>query len=683
MKTTNVWHAVIRWFWLLGFAVPLSAQGDGGQAGAFLRYGVGGRALGMGRAFTALSNDASGVFWNPAGLAGAERIEIATMYSNLYFDTRFSHLGLVLPRIAPSSANPVLRFLAGPASAVGIGWIGFGMTDFEQRTNTGELLGTFGLQENAFALAWAHESVSLLGLFRFGIGFKMVNQSFPGLVDATDKGMSGTDGRWSAGADAGFTVQPIHLLRPLNIRLTLPLTIGVSLQNFIRPQWTLQDGKDDPFPRVLRMGLGYRWVLRDWIPKTWEPLQALVGRTEVVSALDWEKYEGGGWGTYLGFEGRVPVAGDRVVWFPRLGVNNRTEGLSLGTGLIVPFGNSAGLRMDYAYLVHPDLPNDSRIFLSFLLGEPRDHSFFKKRLSGGPADRDDLLRLLAAFPNEDVNAAALRLAESDRKHAERYFGMLEGLDRAEWKTNRARSLLRENDVEKAKGQASDAVIEYAPVFNRQEANPLTDNQLMDYAEMLLLTGRIADVGVVLGEVRNRDLRAFYLSGTANKAAGKWDPAIADFDSCLEILKRSIASTTVKSIDGLAALGYAEALAKKGLFEQAMKPLGDLLKPPPARLDEDYLRPPVFTDRYCIDDIQTLMGICRILSGSPLEGAADLLDVERFYTSLDWGMEVAKVAEPLVALRRAGDAEGLRTLALELFDLYSKTHGLAVGAAGGR
>ena len=76
----------------------LTASNDvGGQAGTFLRYGVGGRALGMGGAFVAVADDASGIYWNPAGLVGAKRIELSSMYTNLYYDSRFAFLGVVLP----------------------------------------------------------------------------------------------------------------------------------------------------------------------------------------------------------------------------------------------------------------------------------------------------------------------------------------------------------------------------------------------------------------------------------------------------------------------------------------------------------------------------------------------------------------------------------------------------------
>ena len=56
------------------FANLCYAESNPGNTGlAFLKIGAGGRAVGMGEAFTAISNDASATYWNPAGLASMQR----------------------------------------------------------------------------------------------------------------------------------------------------------------------------------------------------------------------------------------------------------------------------------------------------------------------------------------------------------------------------------------------------------------------------------------------------------------------------------------------------------------------------------------------------------------------------------------------------------------------------------
>ena len=64
------------------FAVSLNAQTK--YAASFLELGVGARALGMGSAYASLSNDATGFYWNPAGLALQPNIQVAAMHANLF-----------------------------------------------------------------------------------------------------------------------------------------------------------------------------------------------------------------------------------------------------------------------------------------------------------------------------------------------------------------------------------------------------------------------------------------------------------------------------------------------------------------------------------------------------------------------------------------------------------------------
>ncbi|MBN1398357.1 MAG: PorV/PorQ family protein [Bacteroidetes bacterium] len=61
-----------------------SAQHIAKYAGEFLSIGVGGRALGLGGAYTALAYDASAAYWNPAALARLNYPEFMLMHDERY-----------------------------------------------------------------------------------------------------------------------------------------------------------------------------------------------------------------------------------------------------------------------------------------------------------------------------------------------------------------------------------------------------------------------------------------------------------------------------------------------------------------------------------------------------------------------------------------------------------------------
>lgn len=71
-------------------AAAAFAADSAGQAGAYLKMGVGARALGMGSAFSAVSDDSTGAFWNPAGLARLKASEASFMHANLTLDRDYN-----------------------------------------------------------------------------------------------------------------------------------------------------------------------------------------------------------------------------------------------------------------------------------------------------------------------------------------------------------------------------------------------------------------------------------------------------------------------------------------------------------------------------------------------------------------------------------------------------------------
>ena len=70
------------------FAGSFSSSAQGTTAAEFLQLGVGGRAMGLSGAYTAVADDAGALYWNPAGLAGVEK-RAATFMHAAYLQSSF------------------------------------------------------------------------------------------------------------------------------------------------------------------------------------------------------------------------------------------------------------------------------------------------------------------------------------------------------------------------------------------------------------------------------------------------------------------------------------------------------------------------------------------------------------------------------------------------------------------
>ena len=69
----------------------------GTSAAAFLNIQVGARGMAMGGAFVASANDASALYWNPAGIARLPKGEAMVMHTNWLAGTDFDFGAIVIP----------------------------------------------------------------------------------------------------------------------------------------------------------------------------------------------------------------------------------------------------------------------------------------------------------------------------------------------------------------------------------------------------------------------------------------------------------------------------------------------------------------------------------------------------------------------------------------------------------
>lgn len=98
MKMTGIIGAIVG-ISLLISSISLDAMTSktGVTSANFLKLGVGPRAAAMGEAFSAVADDVTAIYWNPAGLAQLEQDELATMYKEWFVNINSGSLAYAHP----------------------------------------------------------------------------------------------------------------------------------------------------------------------------------------------------------------------------------------------------------------------------------------------------------------------------------------------------------------------------------------------------------------------------------------------------------------------------------------------------------------------------------------------------------------------------------------------------------
>jgi hypothetical protein len=221
---------------LLGtFAAESYAVSEAGVL--FLMISPGARAAGMGEAFVAIADDATAVYWNPAGLAFQTGREIVAMHTNwlpgfgsdLYYD-----------------------FLAYRQNLEGVGVIAGNITylNLGEQTHTdadGTELGKFNSHEFAVTVAVGAKISENMAV---GLGLRYIRSSLSG--DNIQVGSEKGSGKANAFAvDIGWLYKAGFLRG---------LSFGANLSNLGPKIAYIDAAQADPLPTNLRVGLAYKAV---------------------------------------------------------------------------------------------------------------------------------------------------------------------------------------------------------------------------------------------------------------------------------------------------------------------------------------------------------------------------------------------------------------------------------------
>ena len=322
-----------------GTTFETDVSGVGTSAAAFLEIGVGARAMGMGGAYAAIANDATALYWNPAGVAFASRMQVEVMHSQWLAETDYNFVGLVIP-------IPQFRSTLG-FHFISLDYGSQPVRTVERPEGTGEI---YDAADVAAALTYA---MALTDRFSFGLNAKYVHQriwSESGNAIAFDLGVFYKTPL--EGLKLGSSISNFGSEIQLNGRhLRTTVDPDKEIENFDRVPVNYYTNSF-PLPLLFRFGLAYN---RDF---------GKLG--SLLASFDLNHPSNTTESINLGME-----YGWKNMFFLRAGYENLFErdgvnGLTLGGGIDYIDLGSLGLRVDYAWSDWGILDNAQRFSLAVI-----------------------------------------------------------------------------------------------------------------------------------------------------------------------------------------------------------------------------------------------------------------------------------------------------------------------------
>ncbi len=320
----------------------LYSQSISKYAGEFLAIGVGARPQAMGASFTAIADDATAVYWNPAGMGQLEYPGLALMHSEQFAgEINYDFAGIALP--------------FGEKRTFGFGLIRLGIDGipdtrraFEEMDKNGN--GKIDPDERPDYDKITYFSNSDYAAY-FSMSYKKHNNIYYGGSVKLIKRNIGENSAWGVGFDASIFA-----------KLTEKLVLGANLKDATTTYVVWDTGTKELISPTLKTGLAYHLELKT-IP------------VKIIPVIDLDvRFEGRNESAQvsLGNASFDPHYGLEIDFMKKIFVRSGFDDIkrfSMGLGVKLP-----KLLVDYSFTSFNDVyepGNTHRISLSLLLLEER------------------------------------------------------------------------------------------------------------------------------------------------------------------------------------------------------------------------------------------------------------------------------------------------------------------------
>jgi hypothetical protein len=318
--------------------------GYGTKAGEFLLLPVGGRGAALGSAFSALADDATALYWNPAGIGFQRKGSVHLSRLQYLADTDYTWGGLSVP--LGSSATWLVGFQAG----------GFSFGDQPVRT-VDQPDGTGSTYSNSMFVGGLTVAMNVTDRFSFGITGKYVQESLANTTGSAMTADIGTNYHTNVAGRpfrASFAIMNIAgELRQSGSDLNIEVPVAdPSIPNRQDPAEFRTQGYS--LPSSFRIGLAWDAVnsARNTLTLAgdfWQPAQNSTS-TALGAEFTFRPSDSGLAVALRGGYSYEPdrtyeARGDNGVAFD----DDSTDGLSFGGGIGYRPTTGLGLSLDYAY----------------------------------------------------------------------------------------------------------------------------------------------------------------------------------------------------------------------------------------------------------------------------------------------------------------------------------------------